>query len=69
MELQAGPAAVTRALASESTPSDRTADDLAIFSAPGVGVVMHWWAESNRRWTERDRAKGLNDAGEGRFIK
>ena len=59
MELQANPAAVTRALASDATPADRTADDLAIFSAPGVGVVMHWWAESNRRWTERDRAKAL----------
>jgi len=57
MELQANPAAVTRALASDATSSDRTADDLAIFSAPGVGVVMHWWAESNRRWSERDRAK------------
>jgi hypothetical protein len=56
MELQANPA-VTRVLASESTPSDRTADDLAIFSAPGVGVVMHWWAESNRRWAERDQSK------------
>jgi len=22
-----------------------------------VDVVMHWWAESNRRWSERDRAK------------
>jgi hypothetical protein len=59
MELQANRAAVTRALASEATPSDRTADDLEIFSAPGVGLVMHWWAESNRRWSERDRAKAL----------
>lgn len=57
MELQANPAAVTRALASESTAADQTADDLAIFSAPGVGVVMHWWAESNRRWAERDQSK------------
>jgi len=69
MELQTKPAAVTGALASESTPSDRGADDLAIFSAPGVNVVMHWWAESNRRWTERDRAKALNVAAEGTFIK
>jgi hypothetical protein len=59
MELQANSAAVTRALASDATPSDRTPDDVAIFSAPGVGAVMHWWAESNRRWTERDRAKAL----------
>jgi len=57
MELQANHAAVTLAGTSESTPSERTADDLAIFTAPGVGVVMHWWAESNRRWAERDQSK------------
>ena len=69
MERQANPASVTRALASDATPSDRTPDDLAIFSAPGVGLVMHWWAESNRRWTERDRAKALTVAAEATFIK
>jgi hypothetical protein len=56
MEQQIHPGSVTRAVASDPL-SDRTPDDLAIFSAPGVGVVMHWWAESNRRWSERDRAK------------
>ena len=59
MELQANPAAVTRALASDAAPSASTGEDLEIFSTPGVGVVMHWWAESNRRWAERDRAKAL----------
>lgn len=57
MERQIHPPAFTRTVASEALPSDRTADDLAIFSAPGVGVVMHWWAESNRRWAERDELK------------
>lgn len=69
MEQQIHPPAVSRAAASEALSSERTADDLAIFSAPGVGVVMHWWAESNRRWTERDRAKALNVAAEGTLIK
>ncbi len=59
MEQQIHPPAVTCAVASEALSSDRTPDDLAIFSGPGVGVVMHWWAESNRRWAERDRAKAL----------
>jgi hypothetical protein len=57
MEQQIHPATVTRAVSSDGLSSDRTPDDLAIFSAPGVGVVMHWWAESNRRWAERDRTK------------
>jgi hypothetical protein len=47
------------ALAPDALPSDRAPEDLAIFSGPGVDVVMHWWAESNRRWTERDRLKTL----------
>jgi hypothetical protein len=36
---------------------DRTLDPVAIFSAPDV--VLHWWAESKRRWAEQDRAKAL----------
>ena len=69
MEQEIHPTAVTRAATSEALASDRTPDDLAIFSAPGVGLVMHWWAESNRRWTERDRAKALTVAAEATFIK
>ena len=69
MEQQIHPPAITRAAASEALSSERTPDDLAIFSAPGVGVVMHWWAESNRRWTERDRAKALDVPAGGTFIK
>ena len=68
MERQNDPIGVTRALASDVS-SDRTPDDLAIFSAPGVGVVMHWWIESNRRWSERDRAKGPLAHPEAAFIK
>jgi len=55
MERQNNSPNVTGALV--TNVSDRTPDDLAIFSAPGVGVVMHWWAESNRRWNERDRLR------------
>jgi hypothetical protein len=40
----------------EATPA-RPSDDLSIFSAPGLEVVFQWWLESNRRWTERERAK------------
>lgn len=29
-------------------------DELSIFSAPGMEVVMQWWIESNQRW-ERAR--------------
>ena len=47
----------TAAVASDS---DRKLDDVAIFSAPAVEVVLQWWAESNRRWTERDRLKKAN---------
>jgi hypothetical protein len=57
MERQINPAGDTHALASDLSSSDRTPDDLAIFSAPGVGVVMHWWAENNRRWAEENRLK------------
>jgi hypothetical protein len=57
MEQPIHQAPVTRAAASDRLSPDRTPDDLAIFSAPGVGVVMHWWAESNRRWAERDQSK------------
>jgi hypothetical protein len=31
--------------------------NLSIFSGPGIEAVFQWWFESNRRWTERDRAK------------
>lgn len=68
MERQIHPASVTRAAAADGLPSDRTSDDLAIFSAPGVGVVMHWWAESNRRWAERDRSKARAIDGEAALI-
>jgi hypothetical protein len=47
---------VVAALTPEVLSPDRT-PDVAIFTAPALGVVFHWWAESNRRWTERDRAK------------
>jgi hypothetical protein len=46
-------------LAPDVLSSERTPSELAIFSAPGVEVVLHWWVESNRRWAERDRAKAL----------
>jgi hypothetical protein len=49
----------TAALAPDVLSSERTPNELAIFSAPGVEVVLHWWVESNRRWAERDRAKAL----------
>lgn len=44
------------ALAGAASP-DRTADPVAIFSAPDV--VFHWWAESKRRWAEENRAREL----------
>ncbi len=47
------------ALAPDVLSSDRTPDDVAIFSAPALGVVFHWWAESNRRWTARNDSKML----------
>jgi hypothetical protein len=40
--------------------SDPRLDDVAIFSTPAVEVVLHWWVESNRRWTERNRQNPLN---------
>src|SRR5262249_48873671 len=48
---------LTAGLAADVLSPDRTPNELAIFSAPGVEVVLHWWVESNRRWAERDRAK------------
>jgi hypothetical protein len=36
---------------------DRTADPVAIFSAPDV--VFHWWVESKRRWAEQNRGSAL----------
>ena len=51
---------VTAAVASDALTSDRRLDDVAIFSAPAVEVVLHWWVESNRRWTERNGQNPLN---------
>jgi hypothetical protein len=34
-------------------PAD-PADEVSIFSAPGMEAVMQWWVESNQRW-ERAR--------------
>jgi len=50
----------TAAVASDALSSDRRLDDVAIFSAPAVEVVLHWWVESNRRWTERNGQNPLN---------
>lgn len=47
-------------LAPDVSSESRTPDDVAIFSAPALGVVFHWWIESNRRWTERNRQSPLN---------
>jgi hypothetical protein len=69
MEQQIHPPAVTRAVASDGLSADRTSDDLEIFSAPGVSVVMHWWAESNRRWAERDRSKARAIDAEGALAR
>jgi hypothetical protein len=51
------------ALPAEVLSSDPAPDHLAIFSAPAVEVVNHWWAECNKRWAERDRLKTLPTAG------
>jgi hypothetical protein len=48
------------ALAPDVSSEDRTPDDVAIFSAPALGVVFHWWIESNRRWAELNRRNPLN---------
>ena len=48
------------ALAPDVSSEDRTPDDVAIFSAPALGVVFHWWVESNRRWAELNRRNPLN---------
>jgi len=40
-----------------ATSPDRTLDPVAIFSAPDV--VLHWWAESKRRWAEQNPANTL----------
>ena len=69
MEQQIHQPPVTRAAAPDGLSSDRTPDDLAIFSAPGVGVVMHWWAESNRRWAERDQSKARAIDGEAASVR
>jgi hypothetical protein len=34
-------------------------DDVEIFSAPAIGVIFHWWAESNRRWAEENKTRLL----------
>ncbi len=56
------------ALAADAVATDRT-PDVAIFSAPGVGVVMQWWAESNRRWAEENRLKPMFAYPEQKFVK
>jgi hypothetical protein len=38
----------------DGTP-DVSIENVTIFSAPAVELVMHWWRESNRRWAARDR--------------
>jgi hypothetical protein len=42
------------ALAPDVLSPDRTPDEVAIFSTLALGVVSHWWIESNRRWTARN---------------
>ena len=37
--------------------SNRTAEDLSIFSAPALEVVSQWWLESKRRWAELNGPK------------
>jgi len=56
------------ALAAEVVATDRT-PDVAIFSAPGVGVVMQWWAESNRRWAEQNRLKPMFANAEQKVVR
>jgi len=46
-------------------PTDRPADDVEIFSAPGVGVIFQWWAESKVRWAEQNRLKPAPDYKRG----
>lgn len=41
----------TRGLDLDAT-SNRTGEDLSIFSAPALEVVSQWWLESKRRWAE-----------------
>jgi hypothetical protein len=48
------------ALPPDVSSADRTPDDVAIFTAPALGVVFHWWVESNRRWTESNRQNPLH---------
>ena len=59
MAQQKGPDGFAAAFAPEVSSPDRTPDHVAIFSAPALGVVFHWWVESNRRWTERNRTNPL----------
>ena len=39
--------------------ADAPTESLSIFSAPGIELVFQWWADSNRRWSERNRQNGL----------
>jgi hypothetical protein len=48
------------ALAPDMLSPDRTPDHVPIFSAPALGVVFHWWVESNRRWTARNASNSLS---------
>jgi hypothetical protein len=45
--------------------TDRPVDDVEIFSAPGVGVIFQWWAESKVRWAEQNRLKPAPDYKRG----
>jgi hypothetical protein len=53
------------AVTASAAPTDRPADDVEIFSAPGVGVILHWWAESKLRWAEQNRLKPAPDYKRG----
>lgn len=34
-------------------PTSDARDELSIFSAPGMEVVLQWWVESNARWSRQ----------------
>ena len=52
-------------LRADGSSSDRTPDPVEIFSAPGAGVVLQWWAESKVRWAEQNRLKPAPDYKRG----
>jgi len=49
----------------DGSSSDRTPDPVEIFSGPGAGVVLQWWAESKVRWAEQNRLKPAPDYKRG----